>query len=96
MGLSAKTVEVASNSPMFLVILPFLSSGFVPVESMPTWLGWFAEHQPFTPIIETVRGLLAGDPDGSTALLAVGWCAAIAFLGYLWARALYRRDPSSS
>ncbi len=96
MGLSAKTVEVASNSPMFLVILPFLSSGFVPVESMPAWLGWVAEHQPFTPMIETTRGLLAGEPDGSTALLAVGWCAAIAFLGYLWARALYRRDPSST
>ncbi len=46
---------------------------------MPAGLGWFAEYQPFTPIIETVRGLLAGDPDGSTALLAVGWCAAIAF-----------------
>ena len=56
MGLSAATVEVASNSPMFLVILPFLSSGFVPVESMPTWLGWVAEHQPFTPMIETTRG----------------------------------------
>jgi ABC-2 type transport system permease protein len=95
MGLSAATVEVASNSPMFLVILPFLSSGFVPVESMPTWLGWIAEHQPFTPMIETTRGLLAGDPDGSTALLAVGWCVAIALAGYLWARALYRRDPSS-
>ena len=53
---------------MFLVILPFLSSGFVPVESMPTWLGWVAEHQPFTPMIETTRGLLAGEPDGSTAL----------------------------
>ena len=79
---------------MFLMILPFLSSGFVPVESMPAGLGWFAEYQPFTPIIETVRGLLAGDPDGSTALLALGWCAAIALVGYLWARALYRRDPS--
>jgi ABC-2 type transport system permease protein len=94
MGLSAKTVEVASNSPMFLMILPFLSSGFVPVESMPAGLGWFAEYQPFTPIIETVRGLLAGAPDASTALLALGWCAAIALVGYLWARALYRRDPS--
>jgi ABC-2 type transport system permease protein len=95
MGLSAATVEVASNSPMFLVILPFLSSGFVPVESMPTWLGWVAEHQPFTPMIETTRGLLAGEPDLSTALLAVGWCAAIALAGYVWARALDRRDPSS-
>ena len=82
---ASRRVEAASNSPMFLVILPFLSSGFVPTESMPTWLGWFAEHQPFTPMIETTRGLLAGTPDGSTALLAVGWCVAIALAGYLWA-----------
>ena len=94
MGLSATTVEVASNTPMFLVILPFLSSGFVPVDSMPGGLRWFAEYQPFTPIIETARGLLAGGADGSTALQAVGWCAVIAFAGYWWARGLYRRDPS--
>ena len=48
---------------MFLVLLPFLSSGFVPTDSMPDGLGWFAENQPFTPIIETVRGLLLGHAD---------------------------------
>ena len=58
------SVETASNLPMFLVLLPFLSSGFVPTESLPGPLQWFAEHQPFTPIIETLRGLLVGTPIG--------------------------------
>ena len=62
---------------MLLILLPFLSSGFVPTESMPAALRWFAEHQPFTPIIETVRGLLVGTPIGTSALLAVGWCVVI-------------------
>ena len=93
-GLVSKSVETASNLPMFLVILPFLSSGFVPVESMPAGLAWFAEHQPFTPIIETVRGLFAGNADVGTALVAVGWCVLIALVGYLWSRKLYRRDPT--
>jgi ABC-2 type transport system permease protein len=78
---------------MPLVFLPFLSSGFVPTESMPAGLRWFAEHQPFTPIIETVRGLLVGTAIGSSAVEAVAWCAAIALGGYLWARKLYARDP---
>ena len=93
-GLVSESVETASNLPMFLVILPFLSSGFVPVDSMPVGLAWFAEHQPFTPIIETVRGLFTGNVDTATALIAVGWCALIALVGYLWSRKLYRRDPT--
>jgi ABC-2 type transport system permease protein len=93
-GLVSESVETASNLPMFLVILPFLSSGFVPVDSMPAGLAWFAEHQPFTPIIETVRGLFTGNADTATALIAVGWCALIALVGYLWSRKLYRRDPT--
>lgn len=55
---------------------------------------WFAEHQPFTPIIDTVRGLLMGTAIGSSALVAVAWCAGITLFGYRWARALYNRDPS--
>jgi ABC-2 type transport system permease protein len=90
LGLVSKSVETASNLPMFLVFLPFLGSGFVPVDSMPAGLAWFAEHQPFTPIIDTVRGLLAGQPvPSSTAWLAIAWCAAIALLGYGWSRRLY-------
>ena len=93
-GLVSKSVETASNLPMFLIILPFLSSGFVPVESMPAGLAWFAEHQPFTPIIETVRGLFTDNADVTTALVAVGWCVLIALVGYIWSRKLYRRDPT--
>lgn len=92
LGMVSKSVETASNLPMFLVLLPFLSSGFVPTDSMPDGLSWFAQNQPFTPVIETVRGLLLGTPIGDSGLLAVAWCAAISLAGYLWARRLYERD----
>ena len=90
-GLVAKSPETASNLPMFLVLLPFLGSGFVPTDSMPAALRWFAEYQPFTPIIETLRGLLLGTPIGGSAVLAVAWSAGIALLSYLWARGLFNR-----
>ena len=67
-GMSTKSVETASNLPMFLILLPFLSSGFVPTDSMPDGLSWFAENQPFTPVIETVRGLLLGTPIGNSGV----------------------------
>jgi ABC-2 type transport system permease protein len=54
---------------------------------------WFAEYQPFTPVINTLRGLLLGTPIGNSAILAVAWCAGLTLLGYLWARAVYNRDP---
>ena len=94
LGMVPKDVETASNLPMFLVILPFLSSGFVPTETMPGPLAWFAEHQPFTPIIETIRGLLLGTPIGSDGIVAVAWCVGISILGYLWSRRLYDRNPA--
>ncbi|TYP86841.1 ABC transporter permease [Blastococcus xanthinilyticus] len=94
MGLWTRTVEAASNVPMPLMLLPFFGSGFVPVESMPAGLRWFAEHQPFTPIIETVRGLLTGTAIGSSGLVATAWCAGIALVGYLWARRNYERRPA--
>jgi ABC-2 type transport system permease protein len=93
LGLLAKSVETASNLPMPLVFLPFLGSGFVPTDSMPVGLRWFAEYQPFTPIIETVRGLLLGTAIGNSAVLAAAWCAAIALAGSLWAKRLFSRDP---
>jgi ABC-2 type transport system permease protein len=93
LGLVSKSVETASNLPMFLLLLPFLSSGFVPTGSMPGGLRWFAEYQPFTPVNETLRGLLTGAPVGSNAVIAVAWCAGIALLAYLWARRLYSRHP---
>jgi ABC-2 type transport system permease protein len=91
LGLSTTSVETASNLPMFLIILPFLSSGFVPTDSMPDGLSWIADNQPFTPVIETLRGLLLGTPIGDRGLFAVGWCLAISLVGYLWARRLYER-----
>ena len=92
LGLAASSVETASNTPMFLTILPFLGSGFVPTASMPEPLRWFADNQPFTPIIETLRGLLVGTPIGDSGWIAVAWCLAITGLGYAWARRLYQRD----
>jgi ABC-2 type transport system permease protein len=93
LGLVTKTVEAASNLPMPLVFLPFLGSGFVPTDSMPTALRWFAEYQPFTPVIETLRGLLLGTPIGNSGMIAIAWCAGITLVGYLWAKKLYNRDP---
>jgi ABC-2 type transport system permease protein len=92
-GLVSKSVETASNLPMFLILLPFLGSGFVPTASMPTGLRWFAEYQPFTPVTQTLRGLLVGGSIGSDALIAVAWGVGIALLSYLWARRLYSRQP---
>ena len=67
LGMVSKSVETASNLPMSLMLLPFLGSGFVPTDSMPAGVRWFAEYQPFTPVIETLRGLLTGHPDRPTA-----------------------------
>jgi ABC-2 type transport system permease protein len=89
LGLAAKTVEGASNTPLFLLILPFFGSGFVPAGSMPAGLRWFAEYQPFTPITEALRGLLTGGPVASHAAAAGAWCAGIALVSYLWARRRY-------
>ena len=94
LGMSTQSVETASNLPMFLMLLPFLGSGFVPTRTMPDGLRWFAENQPFTPIIETLRGLLFGTPIGNSGVIAVAWCVAISLVGFLWARRLYERDPA--
>jgi len=93
LGLAAKTVESASNLPTPLIILPFLGSGFVLTQSMPAAIRWFAEYQPFTPVINTVRGLLIGGPIGHNAVIAIAWSLAIALGSYLWARRLFNRDP---
>jgi ABC-2 type transport system permease protein len=91
-GLVAKTVESASNLPMPLILLPFLGSGFVPTDSMPTALRWFAEYQPFTPVIETLRGLLTDKPLGDNLWLALAWCAVIGIGGYVWSKRLFNRE----
>lgn len=93
-GLVSKSVETASNLPMPLILLPFLSSGFVPTGSMPAAMRWFADVQPFTPVIETLRGLLLGTAIGDNAIWAVAWCAGISAVSYLWARRLYNRNAA--
>ena len=95
LGLAAKSVETASNTPMFLTFLPFLGSGFVVVASMPTGLRQFARYQPFTPTTETLRGFLTGTPIGNNAIMAIAWSVGIALASYFWARHLYtRRQPA--
>jgi ABC-2 type transport system permease protein len=95
LGLAAKSVETASNTPMFLTLLPFLGSGFVPAATMPVVLRQFAEYQPFTPVTETVRGLLTGTAIHANAIGAIAWSLGIAVAAYLWAVHLYtHRQPS--
>ncbi|OLT27811.1 ABC transporter permease [Nocardiopsis sp. CNR-923] len=94
LGLVAKTVESASNLPMPLMFLPFLGSGFVPTETLPAGLRWFAEYQPFTPVMDTLRGLLTGTGVGDAWIAALAWCVGIALVSRLWAGKLYDRDPS--
>ena len=91
LGLAAGSVETASNTPMFLMLLPFLSSGFVPTDSMPAGLAWIAEHQPFTPIIDTLRACLEGTSPGAAGRWAIGWCVLITIASYLWGRRLFSR-----
>ncbi len=94
LGLAAKSVETASNTPMFLTMLPFLGSAFVPVATMPVGLRQFAQYQPFTPVTETLRGLLTGTHIGGNAIGAVGWSVGIAVVSCMWAARLYqRRQP---
>jgi len=90
-GLAAKSVETASNTPMILLLLLFLSSGFVATATMPTGLRQFAEYQPFTPVADSVRGLLSGAAVGTHAFAAVGWSVGIALVAHAWAVGLYDR-----
>jgi ABC-2 type transport system permease protein len=91
LGLRAQTPEAASNAPMPLILLPFLGSGFVPTDSMPTALRWFAEYQPFTPVMETIRGLFLGTPIGNSGAIATAWCAGLAVVSYLWAKNIFNK-----
>jgi ABC-2 type transport system permease protein len=94
MGLAADSVETASNTPLFLMILPLISSAFVPTEEMPVGLRQFAEYQPFTPMINSLRALVTGAPTDSDLWFAIGWCVLIALLGFLWSRRLFLRVPA--
>lgn len=91
-GLVGKTPAGANSLSLIFLLLAFTSSAFVPTDSMPVGVRWFAEYQPFTPVIDTLRGLLLGTPIGNSAVLAVAWCAGLTLVGYLWARAVYNRN----
>ncbi|MFF9397345.1 ABC transporter permease [Streptomyces sp. NPDC014744] len=89
LGLISKTVESASNKPLLIQFLPFLGSAFVPADSMSPGLRWFAENQPFTPMTETLRGLLSGSEIGNNAWISLAWCVGITLVGYVWSRSLF-------
>jgi ABC-2 type transport system permease protein len=91
-GLAARAAEGTTGFLLIVQVLPFISSALLAPGQMSGAVAWFAANEPFTPVIDTIRGLLTGTPSGGTALAAVAWCAGLALAGYLWARALSRRD----
>ena len=93
-GLSAKTVDGASAFSYPLLFLPFLSSAFAPTDSMPAPVAWFAENQPVTSIVNTIRALFAGEPVGGEIWIALAWCAGILVVAYAAAVAIYRKKIS--
>ena len=93
-GLTAKTAEGAGVFAYPLIFLPFVSSAFVPTDGMAAPVQWFAEHQPVTPIIDTVRDLFAGQPLGNEVWIALGWCVGLLVVAYAAAMAVYRRKIS--
>ena len=90
-GLTATSVDGVSGFSYPLIFLPFISSAFVPTEGMPGPVRWFAEHQPVTPIVNTIRNLFAGEPVGSTGLVALAWCVGLLLVAYVLAMRTYRR-----
>ncbi|MFD3652387.1 ABC transporter permease [Streptomyces sp. NPDC058620] len=93
MGLISPTAEAASNNALPLILLPLLSSAFTPLDSMPGWFQPIAEYQPFTPAIETLRGLLLGTEIGHNGWLAIAWCVGLTLLGYYWSTSKFNSDP---
>ncbi|MEV0291673.1 ABC transporter permease [Kribbella sp. NPDC050820] len=91
MGLSAKSPETAGLASLPLVMLPFFSSAISPTDKMGPGVRQFAEYQPFTPIIETLRGLLNGAPAAGDVIPALAWCVGIALVGYLWANSTFTK-----
>jgi ABC-2 type transport system permease protein len=93
MGMASPNAEAASNMAMPLILLPLISSAFIPAGTMPGWFRPIAEYQPFTPAIETLRGLLLGTGIGHNGWLAVAWCVALSALGYFWSMSQFNRGP---
>jgi ABC-2 type transport system permease protein len=92
LGLVSPNAEAAGNNAMPLILLPLLSSTFTPIHSMPGWFQPFAKYQPFTPAVETLRGLLLGGKIGHNGLLALAWCLGLSVLGYVWSTSTFSRD----
>lgn len=93
-GLSAKTMEGASAFSYPLIFLPFISSAFVPTDSMPKVVRAFAENQPVTSIVETIRALLSSQPVGNDIWVALAWCLGIMIVAYLFAVRAYKRNAA--
>lgn len=93
MGMASPNAEAASNSAQPLILLPLISSAFIPADTMPGWFQPIAEYQPFTPAIETLRGLLLGTEIGNNGWIAIAWCVGLTVLGYRWSTASFNRDP---
>ncbi|GIH48754.1 ABC-2 type transport system permease protein [Microbispora rosea] len=93
-GLSAKTMEGASAFSYPLIFLPFLSSAFVPTDTMPTVVRVFAENQPVTSIVNAIRNLFAEQPVGNGIWIALAWCIGILIVSYVFAMNTYRRKIS--
>ncbi|WP_129838912.1 ABC transporter permease [Streptomyces sp. RFCAC02] len=93
MGMVSPNAEAASNNALPLIFLPLISSTFVPIDAMPGWFQPVAEYQPFTPVIESLRGLLLGSEIGHNGWLAIAWSLALTLLGYLWSKSVFNRDP---
>ncbi|GAA0391735.1 ABC transporter permease [Paenibacillus motobuensis] len=90
-GLSAKSVDGASAFSYPIIFLPFISSAFVPTESMPRVVRAFAENQPVTAIVEAIRSLLSGQPVGNDIWIALAWCVGILLVAYLFAMRAYKK-----
>lgn len=93
MGMASPNPEAAGNMATPLILLPLISSAFVPIDAIPGWFQPIAEYQPFTPAIETLRGLLLGTEIGNNGWIAIAWCVGLTALGYRWSTALFNRDP---
>src|SRR5690349_23967400 len=93
-GLTATSVDGASAFAYPLIFLPFISSAFVPTHTMPAPVRWFAEHQPVTSIVNSIRDLFAGQPVGGDIWVALAWCAGILVVAYVLAIVIYRRKIS--
>ncbi|AFV02183.1 ABC transporter, permease protein [Dehalobacter sp. DCA] len=90
-GLSAKSVDGASAFSYPLLFLPFISSAFVPTETMPAVVRAFAENQPVTSIVEAIRALLSNQPVGNDIWVALAWCVGIMFVAYIFAMRAYKK-----